>query len=363
MPAGQFALPERRSWSYYSRDAGSSRMTPRKQIFSLGFGNAHAVEFDDPDKMADALATSTRATLNYRSLAPEQPFLCRSSMVRTGLVRVVASASSAVEVDAYAPSAIGVLLLPIHGTTQVDYGRRTMEWGTSAGPVFLPADRCVCRATARSVVGIDIDPMVTERVLRAMLGDVAERNITGAIDHTTPRLLPRGGGREQGFADYMLRLIASFDALGCDSRLIERSGLDDTLLRSAILYLSPELLTAGTEHLERKASTVDLVCDYIEANLSLRITLTDLERISGLSARRLQYAFRAQFNRSPMQWVTERRLEAVRKRILSAPEGATVTWIAGDYFGNLGEFSRLYRERFGEMPSETLKTVASRRAR
>ena len=334
-----------------------------RPIPALAFGNRLANDFDDPERMAAGLAASTRATLNYRTIDRSAPFFSRASAMTTQSVRVVTSVSSAVEADAYAPSSIGVLLLPLTGVTRVEYGRRTVEWGAAVGAAFLPSDRCVVRASTRSLVSIDIDPVVTERVLRAMLGDVAEKTIANAIDHATPRMLPRRRGRAPDLADVLLRHVACFDTLGCDPQLIQRSGLDDALLRTAILYLCPDLLSGPAEPLDRKKSTVDLVCDYIEANLTSRITLTDLERVSGLSARRLQYAFRATFDKTPGQWVTERRLDAVRKQILAAPEGATVTWIAGEYFSHLGEFARLYRERFGELPSDTLKNVSSRRLR
>ncbi|WP_018389191.1 helix-turn-helix domain-containing protein [Ancylobacter sp. FA202] len=111
---------------------------------------------------------------------------------------------------------------------------------------------------------------------------------------------------------------------------------------------------------ERITRGLNMACDYIDANLDGRITLSDLERVSGLSARSLQYAFRATFNRSPMQWTTDRRLEKVRERILSARTGDTLTAIAGAYFTNLGDFSHSYRARYGELPSQTLQNVLAR---
>ncbi|MBI1651381.1 AraC family transcriptional regulator [Hyphomicrobium sulfonivorans] len=108
---------------------------------------------------------------------------------------------------------------------------------------------------------------------------------------------------------------------------------------------------------------VQLACEYIDANLTNPISLTDLEFLTGLSRRSLQYGFRAAFDRTPMQWVAQRRLEAVRRQILEAPPGANLTMIAGEYFANLGEFARMYRRRYGELPSATLKQALAKRLR
>ncbi|KPF94439.1 hypothetical protein IP86_22270 [Rhodopseudomonas sp. AAP120] len=100
---------------------------------------------------------------------------------------------------------------------------------------------------------------------------------------------------------------------------------------------------------------IDDVCDYILANLDQKLTLSDLEPISGLSSRVLQYAFRERFGCSPMQWVNDQRLEQVRALIQGAPPGSRVSAIASAYFSNLGDFAQRYRRRFGELPSVTME--------
>jgi transcriptional regulator GlxA family with amidase domain len=138
---------------------------------------------------------------------------------------------------------------------------------------------------------------------------------------------------------------------------MERTGLEDMMLRAVVMLLAPKLFLAEGK---RRKTKLNEVCDYIDANLDKKITLTELERLSGHSARSLQYAFRSAFDRTPMQWVLDQRLEAVRRRILAAKAGVTLTALAADYFGNLGEFARLYKARYGELPSQTLQRSQAR---
>jgi transcriptional regulator GlxA family with amidase domain len=57
-----------------------------------------------------------------------------------------------------------------------------------------------------------------------------------------------------------------------------------------------------------------------------------------------------------MEFLTEQRLQNVRERLLKPHPEASVTSTALDYgFINLGRFSQVYRKRFGEYPSDTLK--------
>jgi PAS domain S-box-containing protein len=104
-------------------------------------------------------------------------------------------------------------------------------------------------------------------------------------------------------------------------------------------------------------SQLDVVCDYIRANLETKFTLSELEGISGLTSRALQYAFQKRFNCSPKQWITEQKLIVVRSYLLAAAPEDKVSRIASKFFSNMGDFARLYQIKFGELPSETLRST------
>lgn len=101
--------------------------------------------------------------------------------------------------------------------------------------------------------------------------------------------------------------------------------------------------------------------DHIEANWDRPIAIQILSEICGCSVRSLFHQFRRSRGYSPMEFLRHVRLHRART-MLSRPEAATsvtdVAFACG--FGNLGHFSKYFRDEFGEKPSETL-ALARRR--
>lgn len=95
---------------------------------------------------------------------------------------------------------------------------------------------------------------------------------------------------------------------------------------------------------------------YIEEHLADPMTLGDIARAAGCSARTLTDTFHEHLATSPMVRVRQVRLDRVHSELL---EGAgSVTEIACRWgFTHLGRFSGAYHERFGELPSRTLRSA------
>ena len=76
-----------------------------------------------------------------------------------------------------------------------------------------------------------------------------------------------------------------------------------------------------------------------------------------MSERTLEYAFKEIMGLSPVTYLSRLRLHRVRQALLAATHGSTtVTTEALNWgFWHFGEFSRAYKECFGELPSETLR--------
>jgi len=67
-------------------------------------------------------------------------------------------------------------------------------------------------------------------------------------------------------------------------------------------------------------------------------------------------AFRKARGYTPMEFLTDERLQSARERLLKSNFESSVALIALECgFINLGRFSQYYRKRFGELPSETLR--------
>ena len=98
--------------------------------------------------------------------------------------------------------------------------------------------------------------------------------------------------------------------------------------------------------------------DYMEHHLSEPITMADLVKHTGASIRSIQQGFRDELGTTPMAYLRDRRLERARQELVDAhpSDGVTVTGVAEHWgFNHLGGFAVLYRKRWGEPPSETLR--------
>lgn len=102
---------------------------------------------------------------------------------------------------------------------------------------------------------------------------------------------------------------------------------------------------------------VKRVEEYALENAGNQLYVSDLCKIAEASERTLEYAFREIFGFSPVTYLIRLRLHRVRQSLLAATQGTTTVSIEALRWGfwHFGEFSRLYRDCFGELPSHTLR--------
>ena len=121
--------------------------------------------------------------------------------------------------------------------------------------------------------------------------------------------------------------------------------------------LSPNLPAPGPPALEAPLRAVE---HYARAHLCAPIALVDLAHAAGVSARTLHLYCQRRFGVGPMVWLRQIRLDAAQQQLLN---GGQVTDAAmGCGFGHLGRFSAYYRERFGELPRDTVAARSMRGA-
>ena len=129
------------------------------------------------------------------------------------------------------------------------------------------------------------------------------------------------------------------------------------MVLSAILSLpnnkSAQLRAEGSS--TTAPGMVRRVEEYLRANLQEMICITDLLEVSDCSRSALFAAFKNARQYTPMEFLTEQRLQHARENLLQPQVSDTVSSIAvRSGFVNLGRFSQQYHKRFGERPSSTL---------
>jgi AraC family ethanolamine operon transcriptional activator len=132
------------------------------------------------------------------------------------------------------------------------------------------------------------------------------------------------------------------------------------MLLAALDTTSVPRHTRSDQTRQTHSRVVRLAEDYALAHASDRLYVTDLCVATGLSERTLQYAFQEVMGMSPLAYLTRLRLHRVRQALRMATQGSTTVSAEALNWGfwHFGDFSRAYKDCFGELPSETLRRPA-----
>jgi AraC family ethanolamine operon transcriptional activator len=117
-----------------------------------------------------------------------------------------------------------------------------------------------------------------------------------------------------------------------------------------------------TDKKGKSYSQIVRTCEEHTLNLDGRRSyLSELCAAANVSERTLQYAFQDIMGMSPMSFLHRLRLHRARNELRRAKsDSTTVTNVAMNWgFWHFGEFSRAYKNCFGELPSKTLKMSSS----
>ncbi|MFC5994650.1 AraC family transcriptional regulator [Pseudonocardia hispaniensis] len=254
----------------------------------------------------------------------------------------------------------------------------------SIGPYFavhMPTNgRAVCKQDGRTFEANPIRALVTSPGMA----------LTMRFDHDSPQLVIRieqaalerhlarmlGGSLSRPIVfepemdlttDAAMRWHGAIQLLHTEvyypGSLVQRGqgiGALEELVMSSLLLLQPSShqaqLTGQTEQPGRRV--VRAALDYIEEHLGERITMNDIAKAVHMSVRAVQQGFREELGTTPTVYLRDRRLERAREDLTDAEpsDGVTVTDVAERWgFSHLGSFAALYRKRWGESPSETLR--------
>lgn len=140
----------------------------------------------------------------------------------------------------------------------------------------------------------------------------------------------------------------------------------ETYLLTSLLTLLPHNHTARLNENHGRSvlpRSVWRAQEYMREHVDAPVSLVDLCALTGVSVRSLQTAFQAHAGQSPMAYWRGVRLDGARAMLQSvdAPSAMGIAQIAAKYgFLHLGHFAEHYRLRFGETPTQTLKSVRRR---
>jgi AraC family ethanolamine operon transcriptional activator len=129
------------------------------------------------------------------------------------------------------------------------------------------------------------------------------------------------------------------------------------MLLAALDATTVPLLTLRDHTRRAHGHVVRLAEDYVLERPGDRLHVTDLCVATGVSERTLEYAFQKVMGMSPVAYLNRLRLHRVRQALRIATHGSTTVAAEALSWGfwHFGDFSRAYKDCFGELPSETLR--------
>jgi AraC-like DNA-binding protein len=158
--------------------------------------------------------------------------------------------------------------------------------------------------------------------------------------------LPGGGTATHGqWIAHFERSVAAF--------LLEQLSPQGMAAHTAQAMDAPHAPLSGSvpADIDRK---LEMLERYMRNKLSAPVSLLDLARSIGVSARALNLICHRHHGASPMDILRNLRLDAAHERLQQSGD-TNVTETAFEFgFGHLGRFSAYYNHRFGELPRETL---------
>ena len=108
---------------------------------------------------------------------------------------------------------------------------------------------------------------------------------------------------------------------------------------------------------QARSLIVKIAKDYALSHPDDYLYVSDLCRVAAVRERTLEYAFKEVMGLTPMTYLIRLRLHRVRQALLAATQASTTVSAEALNWGfwHFGEFSRAYKDCFGELPSDTLR--------
>lgn len=263
--------------------------------------------------------------------------------------------STSVRVEVHQLADNHLVIVPATGLSSMTIDDRTVELSPITAAIPRPGKPVTlhCPAGVAHLV-IRIERNAIDTHLSRLIG----QTLQSPIDFEPVFDLSVGAATRWNFAVQML--LAELNE--ANSLLHQAAGLGsiEEFLMSALLYCQPSNYSAQLRSGNRPTGpAVQAAVLFIEQNLAADISIRDVAAAAEVSVRTLQNQFAADLHQTPTHFIRNRRLERARSDLAdgSAAAGVSVTDIATKWgFNHLGRFAVTYRSRFGESPSQTLRS-------
>ena len=235
-------------------------------------------------------------------------------------------------------------------------------WGRSISHGVMPMSHsgktihATFDAGQRHVVMILDRQWCLEELSRGMVGQIL--NIESILNPQHSSFLEIHPLQVQRWSQRLCRLLTRVVSW---PEKVPKQQFESELLTAVRSLLEPAEVSQLIE--SRSKQVVEMTLTYADAFQSQSPTVSELCANVNVSRRTLEVAFQTIVGKSPLQFLTQRRLCRAYVDLKRAKdESIRVTDIAFAHgFTELGRFANRYQNIFGELPSETLRQYSSQR--
>ncbi|MCF8170587.1 MAG: helix-turn-helix domain-containing protein [Methylotenera sp.] len=319
----------------------------------------HSVQYDNHQVFADDVSGFGQSLNAWEPLDKDAAFSAKLMAFQSDDVALAAFLFPKIRTEVGANETHN-LAIPLLGHNISRTKGKDFAWGSSTGALYSPAGSNIQSEEGGCLIGINFDPEKLRQTIQVMLCPSEQKIVD--IDFETTRVMPKSIGRLNLTEAFKRIFHLAAQSAGIPDG-ISRMGCDDMVYRHLALMFYPSMVgsmcaDAPPDDKNLRRRQIDDLCDFLMCRLEDRVSITDMERQSGLSARTLQNSFLTRFGVSPVQWLRQQRLDFSRQTLLHASLDTTVIDVAlASGFTCPSKFAMYYKQRFGESPSATLAKV------
>lgn len=323
--------------------------------FELPFIQAAAarLEYQDPARWEASLKRLIRFRVVDIEANKDQPFSVANSVLSCGQLAILSvDAPTPFECTQYEHD-FATIYLPYRNFSAWSDGECEVIGRNGESVVFFPAG---AELGVRSGNSAGVLVMVPAQVLVQSAIAMSRGSLFASVIRARLQRTQVWGQDGRPFQDLIQGLYGCLFALdgvfSSSPENVSFTSLDDVFLRILMLLLFPELNVLAQAETAYKPKLVRMkeTEDWILAHLASPISLTQLEVVSGYSARTLQDYFVSQHQLSPKQWIIKQRLKKALRLLAEGDERPMLEIAADCGYRDPSRFAKHFSNEFGFLP-------------
>jgi len=262
----------------------------------------------------------------------------------------------AVSIDPGCLDRFFLLQVPIRGSAQIRTGGREVDSGPGCVASLLSPTlptRMVWRDNCAQLI-----LLVDRRQVESRAAALAE-SPAGPVEFEPHIDLDTAFGRALRCQIEYLVDLAERDGSASDLSPVMIATLRESILGLLLIgqrHNLSDAINRSALHRETLPAVFKRARESLEAQVAEPLDLEKLAQVSGIGVRSLQLGFKRHFGVSISGLLLDIRLKHLNARLRNARPGERITEIAFDLgFTHLSRMASVYRAKFGESPSETLR--------